>query len=289
MSASCEMTITVIGTDEEFNSILNKMHEIEGEKSFNFSPNPHYPFRVEGHTIFCDNGSCRNIWGWNYLEPEDDMFKELAKVAPNASFNIDSSRLYEGGGGGCETYLNVEYKNRRLTFNLQPYVDTMSFAELINNAEQEFDAEDIKVAVVGRLKFHKNASELGDYLETYDITLMPSVSRKADYVICNNPNSTAKSIEKAKILNIPIITEANAIRIFGDIYDFDDVDALIRDITYEDFCAMYDVDDTVTKEVFERIKESDYSNFIFYGSNQVSLEGPWYRSIYSLNENNEFQ
>lgn len=287
MSATCEMTIDVIGSDEEFNNILAKMHEIEGDKNFKYPLYPHYPFQVNERSIYCHNGSCSNVWGWNYLEPEEDMFLELAKAAPNASFEVNSSRLYEGGGGGCESYLHVEYENRKLTFRLQAYVDSMSLADLVNG-EFESDKDEIRIAVVGKLNYHANAYALKRYLEMYDITLMPNVSNETDYIICNNPDEIDENLEKAKELNIPIITEAAAIRMFGDIYDFDDPDELTQDFTYEELCAMYEVDESVTREAFEEAKKSGWADFILSG-NHVSFDGPWEETVYVLNENNEFE
>lgn len=285
MSASCDMTINVIGTDAEFESILTKLHEIEGKKEFELYP--HYPFQVKEHSIYCHNGSCSNVWGQYYLEPDEDLFIELAMAAPNASFEVISSRLYEGGGGGCETYLYVEYKERKLNFKLQSYVDTMSLADLVNGEGLDNDKDEIRVAIVGRLKFHQNAPELEDYLENYDIITMPSISKKTDYVVCNTPESPSKKLEKAKKLNIPIISEAKAIRMFGDIYDFDEPDALVQDVTYQEFCNMYEVDSAITEAIFERVKTTDCDNFIVCG-NYVSLDGHWSEKVYVLTDDNIF-
>lgn len=285
MSASCDMTINVVGTDEEFEAILAKLHEIEGEKKFQLYP--HYPFQVKEHSIYCHNGSCSNVWGQYYLEPDEELFLDLAMVAPDASFEVISSRLYEGGGGGCETYLNVKYKDRKLIFRLQPYVDTMSLADLVNGEGLDDDKDEIRVAIVGRLKFHPNASELENYLENYDIIAMPSISKKTDYVICNTPDSPSKKLEKARRLNIPIISEAKAIRMLGDIYDFDEPDELTQDVTYQEFCSMWDVDPEITEEIFERIKDTDYLSFTVCG-NYVSLDGHWQESVFVLTESGIF-
>ena len=288
MSACCNMTITVNGSKEEFNNILAKLFEIEKARPAQFSFNPHYPFKITDNEIHCDNGSCRNVWGFNYLDPESDMFLELAKAAPNASFSVTSSRLYEGGGGGCETYLDVEYKNRTLTFKVQPCVDTLSLTDLLSRSSAELPDE-VFVAISGRLKYHKNVNDLEDYLNIYDIEVMANVSKKTNYLICNNPNSTSKAVEKAKTLNIPIISEAAAIRLFGDAYDFDEPDKLVEDVSYEEFCRYYKVDETVTEEVFKQAQEDGLSGFIVWNDNEVSLDGPWFESIYSLNTNNEWE
>lgn len=281
MSASCDMTIKFVGTDEEFNALLAKLKEIEGPKDYKSTYNAHYPFRVREHSIYAENGACRNIWGSDYLYPEHDMFVELAKVVPNAEFTVESARVYEGGGGGCETYLQAEYKNNQLVFKLLPYVDTMSIPELASGANRP-DIDEVNLAIVGRLKFHQNREELSEYFECYDANILEKVSPRAHYVICNYPNMKSKELEKAKELNIPVISEAAAIRMFGDVYDFDDNrDKLVADWTYEDFCKAYVVDDTITKEVFENAK-TNYESFVLFNDNEVSAEGRWHESLYII-------
>ena len=94
----------------------------------------------------------------------------------------------------------------------------------------------------------------------------------------------AGELEKAKELNIPVISEAAAIRMFGDVYDFDDNrDKLVADWTYEEFCEAYKVDETITEEVFEQAK-TNYDSFVLFNDNEVSAEGQWHESLYILSE-----
>ena len=288
MSACCNMSIEVHSSDEDFQKILAKLFEIEKANPMKLAYNPTYPFVIKDHTIHCDNGACRNVWGSNYLDPEIDMFLDLAQAAPDASFEVNSSRVYEGGGGGCETYLKAEYKDRKLIFKLQPYVDTMSLTDLVGSGFGEIPDDEIFVAIAGRMKYHDTINDLEDYLNIYDVLVMTSVSNKTHYVICNDPNSTCKAVVKAKELNIPIISEAAAIRMFGDAYDFDDPEALTQDVTYEEFCKYYKVDDTVTKEEFEQAQKDGYGGFIVWNDNKVSMEGPWNESQYYLDTNNHW-
>lgn len=287
MSASCDMTIKFVGTDEEFEALVAKLKEIEGPKDYKPTYNVHYPFRVREHTIYAENGACRNIWGSDYLYPEHDMFLALAKVVPNAEFAVESTRVYEGGGGGCETYLQVEYKNNKMTFKLLPYVDTMSIPELASGANRP-DIEEVNFAVVGRLKFHHNREEFAEYFECYDANVLDKVDPHVDYVVCNRPQMKSKELDKAKELNIPVISEAAAIRMFGDVYDFEDRDKLVADWTFAEFCEAYIVDETITEEVFENAK-TNYESFILFNDNEVSAEGQWHESLYMLSEPELFE
>lgn len=286
MSASCELSINFTGSQEEFNILLEKLKEIEGAKPVSHFRNPHYPFWVENYGIYADNGPCRNIWGTDFLEPEPDMYLELAKVVPNAAFEVNSKRVYEVGGGGCETFLYVSFQNKQLVFRLQARVDTFSLTSLgsWNNTQ---DTEPVTAVVVGRTKFHENHEELKDYFKIYDVEFADEITEDVNYVICNYPAAAKKLIARAQALNIPIISEAKAIRMFGDTYDFDDADAVIKDMTYEEFASLYQLDKDITPEVFEQVKKDDDS-LVLYGDNRVSREGPWCETVYILNNDNEF-
>lgn len=93
MSASCELNINFVGSEEEFNAFIEKLKEIEGPKTNPYIKRPHYPFYVKEHEVYADNGRCRNIWGDDYLEPTPDMYLALAKVAPDAAFEVTSQRV----------------------------------------------------------------------------------------------------------------------------------------------------------------------------------------------------
>ena len=287
MSASSELSIDFKGTQEEFDALLAKLKEIENPKTVSFTRNPHYPFWVEGHRIYADNGPCRNIWGADYLDPEPDMYLELAKTVPNAAFEVNSKRVYEVGGGGCETFLSVSFKNRKLTFKLLARVDTFSLASLgsWNNTQ---DVEPVTAVVVGRTKFHANHEELKDYFEIYDVEFTDEITPDVNYVICNYPAAAKKMIAQAQALNIPIISEAKAIRMFGDTYDFEDANAVVQDMTFEDFASIYHLVEDVTPDVFELAKK-DEESFIINCDDHISLEGPWSETTYILNERNEFE
>lgn len=279
MSASCDTEFQFYGTDEQFELFLNKLKEIEGPKSYNFGNN-HYPFTVKEHTIYANNCNCRNVWGDNYLDPDDDIYKELAKATPDAAFDISSSRLYEGGGGGCETYVKVHFKDKKLTFQTQVMVDTMSLAELCSPAE--WNDEDYTAMVLGPISRFDTIEEMKEYFEDYNLTIV-SDEDDFDYVICNTPEEFANLITKLTEQNVQVLSEDAAILKFGDAYDFDEEDReeLANGITFETFSQLYELDNDVTEESFNSAKEN-MEAFILYNDNHIGFEGPWYVKEYIL-------
>ena len=289
MSASCEFVLKFNGSDADFEKLVDKLYEIEGQ--------PHTansifkPFSIHEHTITAFNGFCHNIWGDYYLQPDADLYLELAKVVPDASFEVDSYRLYEGGGGGCETFLNVFYKDRKLTFKVLECVDDVSFPFIVNEMYAEYCGYDVNVAISGKSKLFDSIEELTDYIESWDGIVTPTVTKKTEYLICNNPNINTAKVRKAKALGIPIISEMKFVRMFADVLDFED-DKLVKvlsDITYEEFCERLTVDDTITSEVFSKMLQNpEDEGMILSTDGEVSLVGNWKEEIYILNENGNF-
>lgn len=285
MSASCETEFQFYGTEAEFELFLNKLKEIEGPKTYNFG-NSHYPFTVKEHTIYANNCNCRNVWGDNYLDPDDDIYKELAKVVPDAAFDVSSSRLYEGGGGGCETYLRVHFKDRKLTFKSQVMVDTMSLAELCS--PNGWDDEEHSAIVLGETTRFDTIEELKEYFEDYCLDIVTDED-EFDYIICNNTEEFVELISQYTNQNVSVLSEDEAILKFGDVYDFDEEDReeLANGITFETFGKLYHLDDDVTEEAFNETKEH-FESFTLYNDNHVGFDGPWDISEYILKDNGQF-
>ena len=61
--------------------------------------------------------------------------------------------------------------------------------------------------VTGSVNHYKNRDELKADIVTHGGTVVGSVSSKTSYLINNDINSTSSKNQKAKSLNIPIITE----------------------------------------------------------------------------------
>ena len=55
-------------------------------------------------------------------------------------------------------------------------------------------------------------SDLKDYIEARGGFLRSAVSLNTDYLICNDPNSNSVKSKKAKELGVPVITEAEFLK-----------------------------------------------------------------------------
>lgn len=70
------------------------------------------------------------------------------------------------------------------------------------------------ICITGKLMTYKNRGELKSAIEAHGGKVVDSVSSKTDYLVNNDINSTSSKNQKAKALNIPIITEAQLSEMF---------------------------------------------------------------------------
>lgn len=115
-----------------------------------------------------------------------------------------------------------------------------------------------------------------DYICQSGHKIVSKMNKRTHYVICNNQEELSaeeqNKIEKAKELEIPILSEIEFIATYGEQDYFKDFvcedtwgcfraiepDSLIYEsFSFEDFCKYYKVDDTITEDVFQQKKESD--------------------------------
>lgn len=69
------------------------------------------------------------------------------------------------------------------------------------------------ICITGSLNHFKNRSELKSFIEEHGGKVTDSVSKKTDYLINNNINSSSSKNKKAHELNIPILTEDDLLKI----------------------------------------------------------------------------
>ena len=70
------------------------------------------------------------------------------------------------------------------------------------------------ICITGKLTTYKNRGELKSAIEAHGGKVVDSVSSKTDYLVNNDINSTSSKNQKAKALNIPIITETQLSEMF---------------------------------------------------------------------------
>lgn len=83
------------------------------------------------------------------------------------------------------------------------------------------DCEDVTFVVTGKLKHFENREEIVEYIEDLGGRVTGSISKKTNYLINNDPQSASSKNVKAQSLGIPVITEEEFIRKFGDPDEFD--------------------------------------------------------------------
>lgn len=136
MSYYCELKIHFNkGTSEDIKSVMSYLKNVVKDEENTGKSENKEPFRIEDMTIYTDNGMTRSnkIWGEETLNPEPDLYIEIAEAAPAAEWSAKSYRVNENGGYG-ETHLEAEYADNKLNFRVMPYVDWFSINTLIEDA-----------------------------------------------------------------------------------------------------------------------------------------------------------
>ena len=82
-----------------------------------------------------------------------------------------------------------------------------------NNTEQNLT--NLTFVITGKLKHFKNRDEIKSKIESLGGKVTGSVSKKTNYLINNDKDSTSSKNETAKSLNIPILSEEDFIATFG--------------------------------------------------------------------------
>ena len=85
---------------------------------------------------------------------------------------------------------------------------------LYNQDTIESDITGKTICITGKLKTYKNRNELKNVIEAHGGKVVDSVSSKTNYLVNNDINSTSSKNQKAKSLNIPIITEDELVAMF---------------------------------------------------------------------------
>lgn len=113
MSADCEWKLTLKSDICDISAILNYLNTVDQDA-----------FSVSQDCIVTDNGLASHIWGtWSYMDPNVETYIMLAKAAPKAEWEVESSVQYEGGGGNDQSYLEANYAGGILSFSKLTYAN----------------------------------------------------------------------------------------------------------------------------------------------------------------------
>ena len=136
---------------------------------------------------------------------------KLAKHA-DSLWNINELVCSKAGLGEKATSNLLKWINiNRIRYSDLPITTT--------STQSTTEVEELyKVCITGKLKDHSSRSKAKEFLETKGITVLSSLSSKANYLVCDQESSTSSSFTKAKNLNIPVITMNDLLTIIeGDI------------------------------------------------------------------------
>lgn len=135
-------------------------------------------------------------------------YKELKDLIIN---NYDFSQWDGFGESKSNNLLKFDYTEADEIYKLLNVAETRS-----EIAESTF-AQDLTVCITGSLKEYKNRAELQSAIESIGGKVVSSISKKVNYLINNDVNSTSSKNQQAKKLNIPIISEKDFKEKFFDL------------------------------------------------------------------------
>ena len=289
MSAYLEMTINVTkGGDEAISAIIMAICEQEGCEYSEDLRN----LLTSGNEITVSNVEFLNIWGDNYLEPDSSLYEAIAKAIPEAEWNANSHRTYEGDGEGCEAEDSASYKDHLLSYSSLSSFDSITFETLcdtmlepwgdIEENIEELRNRENKFYIDGTLRNQCGITKpikswiLENNFEILD--KLPETAEESVVVISDKKASETARI--AKDIGIPVISSADFIVLFVGYYEFEEVteaaelnfnsstlyDNYKRHVTFDAVKLAFSVDASLTEIEFEELrKKSDYAEMELQG------------------------
>ena len=148
---------------------------------------------------------------WSRFSMAADLEEKFGQMdADITDAVIEHAYGFEGEVGPC---IFTEVKN-----------GTKKSVTYSNNDEIETeDCDGLKFVVTGKLEQFENREEIVETIEGMGGSVIDSVSKNTDYVICNDISSSSSKMKKAATLGIPVLSEMAFIRRFCDPDDFDDI------------------------------------------------------------------
>ena len=140
-------------------------------------------------------------------------------------FNYDFDRFYREGCLNSFDYEQLEDFGHTMAASIQNYLDEdistiedlaeyMTF-EIPNTAQNNVNISGKTFVITGSLEHFSNRDELKDKIEMMGGKVSGSISKKTDYLINNDTNSTSGKNKKAKNLGISIISEEEFINMLN--------------------------------------------------------------------------
>ena len=153
------------------------------------------------------------------------LLKSCIASAPEASF----SAHYDLHCYTCrdEAEFEYSYSNDVLTV-CGSYEDI----EKIDTGIEDDYCDDKNFVIAGTLSCFGSKNVFKEYIERFGGNVVESLSDEADYLICNKSSLTTDLVCEAKERRIPIISEKDFVRLFGDVGEFEDFGFSLNDNAY---------------------------------------------------------
>ena len=109
----------------------------------------------------------------------------------------------------------IEYfKNEKNLLEFKNVLKELTIIQEVESQDNEFISGKTFV-ITGSLEYFNNRDEAKEIIEKLGGKVTGSVTKKTDYLINNDINSSSSKNKKAKELGIPIITESDFINLSG--------------------------------------------------------------------------
>ena len=140
-------------------------------------------------------------------------FKDLIEKAENT--DDENCFAHIDGIGREKSSALVTYFHDSKNISVVHELLELITVEEENLAASGENCKDLTFVVTGDVHEFKNRNELKAYIESQGGKVTGSVSKSTNYLINNDVNSTSSKNQKAKELNIPILSEEDFIQKFG--------------------------------------------------------------------------
>ena len=150
----------------------------------------------------------------------DKAIKEMKAKYPDIEYEGYIGYVLADTKSGEPIQINVFSKNVELyDFVGEKLGKLLASEEYCPEEPKEMD--ELNFVVAGKLTCFENREEFVEYIEDLGGNVTGGVSKKTNYLICNDITATSAKNIKAKELDVPIITEKEFIAMFGEIEEFD--------------------------------------------------------------------
>lgn len=109
------------------------------------------------------------------------------------------------------------YENEKNAASLQALLKEVEVEKVILAAEAGGKCEGLTFVITGDVHYYKNRDEFKAYVEASGGKVTGSVTSKTNYLVNNDVNSTSSKNRKAKELGVPVISEDEFMKRFGNV------------------------------------------------------------------------